>query len=1273
MSGKQIQRILAMACALLSAASLLLLDQLRGLAVDVAEAEARRTQSFRLADELRQSSDDLTRMARTFAVTGNERFAEWFQRILDIRNGDAPRPVDYDSIYWDFVTATGEPPRPDAEAVPLVELMRSAGFQQDELAMLREAQVKSDALVALEERAMQAVRGHFQDETGRYDRTGEPDLALARGLLHGPEYHRAKADILKPLDELFRKVDERTAAEVSVLRREEELFGRTSMAFLAIAALLALLVAWLGRREAGAAPGSPAFARRPAGSLDNAWPLMASSCCACGLAFVLAWWVQARIGDRARAELGSSLQTVLETTASAVQGWLDEHESEAAVWADQPDVRDALLLLIDPAASDDARHAAQAALARRLEPMIALKGIDSYSLIDTGGRVLASSQPDRLGGQLARARAVLDRLLASERRALVELPREDPQREQRATMLAAALVTGADDEALGAIVLDIDPEKEFTEILQRGRLGESGESYGFNRAGQLVSESRFDDDLRAIGLISEGERGILKVDVRDPGGNMVAGFQPAAGGAALPLTRMAAAAVAGRPGLDLEGYADYRGVPVIGAWTWDETHELGIATEMDVAEGYAQLRRVRRVTYGAAGATSVLVLALTVLFLRSRRTMVAAQAELSSSEERTRTMMESATDAIICLDENERVLMWNAGAEAMFGRSAQEMLGEPVTAIVPEPWREKHAAGWRAMRQSGGLLTRTAGRATRLEGLRADGSTFPIELSLGIGKAEGSMLVTAFIRDVSERVQMEEEIHAARRAAEQANQAKSAFLANMSHELRTPMNAILGYSEMLAEECEEDGNEQYLSDLGKIQTAGKHLLSLINDVLDLSKIEAGRMSVFEEDFSVVELINDVITTTAPLIAKNGNRIERDLADDLGFAHADLTKLRQALFNLLSNASKFTKGGVVTIRGRREARAGKAWFVFSVSDTGIGIPADKFDHIFEEFAQADDSTTRQYGGTGLGLPLSRRLCRLMGGELSVTSEAGVGSTFTIEIPAGVPAAAEATAPEPKAPPGTEAEAEAGPLVLVVDDEADARELVRRTLESEGYRVKEARTGAEALEAARRLQPDLITLDVMMPGMDGWAALRRLKADPELQATPVVMLSIVADRELSLSLGAVEAMPKPIDRDELRRLTARLVNRQGEGRTALVVEDDPPTRELLCRNLRDEGWTVDTAENGAIALERVTRQLPDLILLDLMMPVMDGFEFLANLRLMDEGRNVPVLVVTAKDLSPEDRERLEAGAQRVLQKSAFDRAALLRQVGSLAGTRQPRGRS
>lgn len=557
---------------------------------------------------------------------------------------------------------------------------------------------------------------------------------------------------------------------------------------------------------------------------------------------------------------------------------------------------------------------------------------------------------------------------------------------------------------------------------------------------------------------------------------------------------------------------------------------------------------------------------------------------------------------------------------------------------------------------------------------RADGSSFPVEYWSYPMIKDGELVgaVVAFV-DITERLQLQNDIVAAQAQAEKANQAKSAFLANMSHELRTPMNAIIGYSEMLAEDAEDDGLDDMLADLAKITAAGKHLLSLINDILDLSKIEAGKMDLFLETFPVAEMMNDVANTAVSLIEKNNNKSELVIAEDVGDLHADMTKIRQVLFNLISNAAKFTKEGTITLSASREMHDDLPWIRFAVSDTGIGIPEDKIDQIFEEFSQADESTTKDYGGTGLGLTLTKRFCEMMGGTIKVESVTGSGSTFIIMLPAVVEKKLENLEQEAilkedatskthhlgfdgddTTAEGMDAISadEAGkPIVLVIDDEADARELLRRHLQSEGCKVVTAQSGNEGLAIAARLRPGLITLDVIMPEMDGWAVLKKLKADPYLRDIPVVMISIVGDKAMSYALGAVEALQKPIDRESLRALIAR--HAQSLGKSVLIVEDDPPARSIIKKFLESENWRVEEAENGALGLEKTSNAHFDLILLDLMMPVMDGFEFLQRLRRSDSSSaKSPVVVITAKDLTADDRDRLSENVEDVVLKTGRD---------------------
>jgi signal transduction histidine kinase/CheY-like chemotaxis protein len=796
-----------MIIALLGAIFYLLILEVRNQR-ELAAAEARRYDSYKLADELRQSSDDLTRMARTYVVTGNSIHEEYFRRILAIRNGEAPRPEGYAGIYWDFVTATGEKPGPDGEPVALQELMRRMEFTEEEFAKLRQSQTNSDALVALEDRAMAAIKGLYPDAQGRYTVRGEPDTTRARELLHGPAYHRAKAEIMRPIEEFTGMVEARTSQHVDVLRARSVVIAQVVLGLMGVAvALLLLGLVLLQRRVI-----------RPVAELALA---------------------------ASRAERG-----------------------------------------------------------------------------DYSGRVSIRTKDEI--GQLARA---------------------------------------------------------------------------FNQTASAI------------------------------------------------------------------------------------------------------------------------------------------QGDISA--------------------------------------------------------RERNAV----------------------------------------------------------------ELARARESADEANKAKSGFLAKMSHELRTPMNAIIGYSEMLIEDAEEDGNEAAASDLRKIHGAGNHLLALINDVLDLSKIEAGKMDLYLETFEIPSMIEEVVATIDALVKKNGNQLRVDVEPTLGEMRADLTKVRQTLFNLLSNAAKFTEGGEIVLTVRPERAGGVDGVRMAVADSGIGIPQDKLEHVFAEFAQADESTSRDFGGTGLGLAISHRFCQMMGGKIAVDSTVGEGSTFTIWLPLEVASSEREVEPAPVAAvtptPGEER------TVLVVDDDPNALDLIGRTLQGAGMRVVTAGDGAEALRLARSLLPAAITLDVIMPDMDGWEVLRQLKADPATRNIPVVMVTMTDDRAVGYALGATEFLTKPVQRSQLVQLLDRYASKDRE-RAALVVDDLEENREVLRRALEAEGWSVREAENGQLALESMAERKPSLILLDLMMPVMDGFEFVLKMRKLDASRTIPIVVVTAKDLTEEDRQRLSGGVVGLIERSGLDRDALLAQL-------------
>jgi len=497
-----------------------------------------------------------------------------------------------------------------------------------------------------------------------------------------------------------------------------------------------------------------------------------------------------------------------------------------------------------------------------------------------------------------------------------------------------------------------------------------------------------------------------------------------------------------------------------------------------------------------------------------------------------------------------------------------------------------------------------------------------------------------------------------------ASQHKSQFLANMSHELRTPLNAIIGVSEMLIEDARDLKRDDEIEPLERVLRAGRHLLALINDILDLSKVEAGKMDLHLESFPVAPLIEDVIRTIQPLAQKGGNELVVDCPGDVGTMHADQTRVRQALLNLTSNSNKFTQGGKVTISVRRAIEGSGAWITMAVTDTGIGMTPEQVARLFQEFMQADASTTRKYGGTGLGLAISRRFCQMMGGDITVESALGRGSTFTIRLPAEVlgaqPIPLARSAPAAQVP----AASAASPIVLVVDDDSTVRDVTQRFLTREGFSVVTVDGGREGLRLARELHPAAITLDVMMPDIDGWTVLAAIKGDPALADIPVILMTIMDEKNRGYSLGAADYMVKPVDRERLGVILRRIV---GPGaRRVLVVDDDDIMRRGVLQALEKEGWKVGEADNGRAGLERLGEALPDVIVLDLMMPEMDGFEFLEALRKHAEWRHLPVVVVTAKDLTEEDHRRLNGEVERVLQKDAPTRDDMLREVSvTLAG--------
>ncbi|MCU0702400.1 MAG: response regulator [Fimbriiglobus sp.] len=647
--------------------------------------------------------------------------------------------------------------------------------------------------------------------------------------------------------------------------------------------------------------------------------------------------------------------------------------------------------------------------------------------------------------------------------------------------------------------------------------------------------------------------------------------------------------------------------------------------------------------------------------------------QLRDRAARYETILRAAGEGVLVTSSGGVIEEANKAAGRMFGTTPEGLIGRAVTSLLRNP-NDLPAA-----QESDTVAGAASGSRTleAVQGMRPDGSDFWLEMNLKPVPLRDRVVMVCVLRDITQRREAEDRIRklnedldtrvkqrtaeleeanakleVALRQAEAAVRAKDTFVATMSHELRQPLHIIIGFTEALKEEAADLGAEAIEPDLNKILSAAKHLLDLINDILDMAKISAGKMELSIGTIPLVELVGDVKTLVGPLAAKNANEFVVDAPPDLGQMTADGRRVRQMLLNLLSNAFKFTQAGRVDLRVRRFTESGRDWVRFTVSDTGRGMTPEQVGRLFQRFYQADSGTTRGAGGTGLGLAITQSFNDLMGGQpIRVTSQEGVGTEFVVTLPAVVEAVAQTRPPSP--PPAALPAADTPPpqpadgrTVLVVDDDPMVRELMQRFLGKEGFRVLLAGTGDDGLKLARDERPCLITLDVTMPGADGWTVLGQLKGDPATADIPVVMLTIVDDRGRGFALGATEYLTKPIDWQRLGAILRRYLVGRSDG--VLVIDDDPQNREIIRRHLEKEGWAIREATNGEQGLAAFDEHKPGLVLLDLMMPVLDGFGFLDELNRRYPGHRVPVVVLTAKELTSADFDRLNGRVARILEK-------------------------
>ena len=1058
-------------------------------------------------------------------------------------------------------------------------------------------------------------------------------------------------------------------------------------------------------------------------------------------------FVESAIEKQYREGIANTLNTILDDVQAGVKLWYRERQDDARTWANHPDVIASAKSLMRLPLQQGllVNSPAQETLRSLLRPVLDSRGYQGFFIISPASINLASTRNDNIGIKtlLASQSYFLETVLLGKtgislpQFSDVALPDETGKLiENRPTMFVGAPIEDEEGDVIAMLVFRIDPSKILYKILQRGRMGESGETYAFNIDALMLNNSRFDDQLREIGLIEKSQESALNISIRDHGGDLTRGFRSEIDIPQLPMTAMAASAVSGRNGTNIDGYRDYRGVDVVGAWRWMGRLGFGLTTEQNYKEAYAPVINLRYLAAGSTFFIVFLVIGLAyILQIRNRR--------IEENEQQLRAVFEHVVDGLITIDDQGIVETMNPAAERIFGFAANEVIGNNVKMLMPDHYANEHDNFLNNY-----LLTGEAkiiGLERELEGQRKDGEIFPFDLGVSEVQISNRRLFLGVVRDVTERKLAEQELkESAANLAHAQNLAhlgswrryltkdqqswsdefyrilghepqafpaqyeaylehvhpddvrvmqdaikkselekapykiehrivqsdgtvrhvreeggltcdengkpaflsgiiqditerkrvdlmKSEFVSTVSHELRTPLTSIHGSLGLLVGGAAGELSDQANSLLGIAHKSSDRLIRLINDILDVEKLEANRMSFNMQFYNVVDLVEKAITANAAYAEQYDVIFTLDSLVEKADVLTDSDRFEQIMANLLSNAAKFSpQGGQVELSIERR----KDNILVSVSDYGPGIPEDFQGRIFQKFAQADSSDTRKKSGTGLGLRIFKQLVERMGGEVGYETEEGVGTTFYFSLPE---LGWEKPEIQMEDTPST------GARVLICEDDHDVAHLLRLMLGLEGLTCDVAYNAQEAKRMLSKRSYDSMTLDLILPDKDGLTLLRELRSDKKTRDLPIVVVSARAEegrQELNGdAFGIIDWLTKPLDPEQLKAAIGRALTSERKGRPKILhVEDDDDIILIIREMLRDVA-DVTGASSLAEAEKHLGQDRFDLVILDIELPDGSGVELLPELNNKD-GSSVPVLVFSAGDISAEISQQVAA---------------------------------